>query len=91
MNVKVFGKEKCAICESTKRKLNHFIEKWGCANEVVLQFIDMDTPDGMAEGLFSDVNDIPTTIITQGETTHGRWDGIVPPSQAVREIFTKCS
>ncbi len=91
MKVEIFGKDDCAICKSTKRKLAHFVEKWGYGDRVELVFISMDTVDGMAEGAFRDVSEIPTTIISHDGDAVGRWDGGVPPSQEVREALAQCS
>ena len=38
-------------------------------------FFDMDTVDGMAEGAFRDVADIPTTIVRDSGVDLARWDG----------------
>ena len=90
MKVEVFGKANCAVCQSTKRKLAHFIDKWGYMDRVELVNIDMDTVDGMAEGAFRDVGEIPTTIISDGDRDIARWEGAPPPSDEVREILDKC-
>ena len=37
--------------------------------------VDMDTVDGMAEGAFRDVADIPTTIVRDSGVDLARWDG----------------
>ena len=90
MKVEVFGKEDCAICKSTKRKLGHFVEKWGFKDRVSISFVDMDTVDGMAEAAFRDVLEVPTTIISTEGKTHGRWGGIVPPSEEVKGVLSTC-
>jgi len=90
MKIEVFGKENCAVCESTKRKLAHFLEKWGCADGVDMTFVNMDTVEGMAEGAFQDVSEVPTTIISCDGKTWGRWEGAVPPSEEVKEALSKC-
>ncbi|MHC4711812.1 MAG: YbbN family protein [Planctomycetota bacterium] len=90
MHIEVFGKQDCALCESTKRKILHFIRKWGHAGRVDFAFVDMDTVDGLAEGAFRDVNEIPTTIVSDDGKAFGRWEGAVPPSEEVREALSKC-
>lgn len=91
MKVDVFGKQGCALCQTTKNKISHFIEKWGCSDKVSLRFVDMETVDGFAEGAFFDVNDVPTTIIVHdsGEML-ARWDGVVPPSEDFRKAVEPC-
>ena len=85
MKIKVFGKPGCAKCVSTKNKLKHFIAKWEMTEKVELHFHDMDTVDGMAEGAYNDVLQIPTTILEKGENVVARWDGEVPNSDRVKE------
>lgn len=90
MKVEVFGKEDCAICKSTQRKLGHFVEKWGLKERVDISFVDMDTVEGMAEAAFRDILEVPTTIISADGKTCGRWEGVVPPSEEVRGVLSTC-
>ncbi len=88
MKIKVFGKKGCAKCQTTKNKLTHFIEKWNYSNIVSLDFLDMDTVEGMAEGAYYDVLKIPTTVIENDDgLTIGRWEGEVPNSEEVKKRF----
>lgn len=87
MKVKVFGKSGCAKCETTKNKLKHFITKWEVDDKVALNFHDMETIDGMAEGAYNDVLQIPTTIIEKNNEILARWDGEVPNSEKVKEYL----
>ena len=84
MEVQVFGKQDCAKCESTKNKLEHFISKLGVADRVRFTFFDMDTVDGLTEGAFRDVFDVPTTIIQQDGEDVVRWSGI-PPTAGLKQ------
>jgi len=88
MEVQIFGKQNCGKCESTKHKVEHFIQKLGVAERVSTTFFDMDTVDGMAEGAFLDVHDVPTTIIRQGDADLARWDGVIPGSIELKQHFT---
>jgi len=85
MKIDVYGKPGCAKCKSTKDKLSHCLKKWSVGDSVVLQFVDMDTPDGLARGVFNDVFDpLPVTIVsTDEESQVARWEGAVPPSNEV--------
>ena len=85
MKVKVFGKSGCAKCETTKNKINHFIAKWEIDEKVNFSFHDMDTIDGMAEGAFNDVVQIPTTILEKDDKIIFRCDGEVPHSEKIKE------
>ena len=64
MKIDVYGKPGCAKCKSTKEKLAHYLKKWNVAGTVPLEFVDMESPDGNAQGAFYDVYDvIPVTIV----------------------------
>ncbi|MFH1459900.1 MAG: thioredoxin family protein [Candidatus Omnitrophota bacterium] len=85
MNIKVFGKKGCAKCETTKNKIKHFVAKWEVDDQVKLDFHDMDTVDGMAEGAYNDVLQIPTTIFEKDNEVVARWEGEVPHSEKIKE------
>jgi len=87
MLIEVFGKENCARCETTKHKVQHFITKLGLAGRVQFQFHDMDTVDGMTEGAFRDVFDVPTTIIQRDGEDLVRWTGEIPSTAAIKEYL----
>jgi len=82
--VLIFGKEGCAKCKTTKNKIGHYINKWGLDGEIPVVFVDMDTVDGLSEGAFRDVWEVPTTIIEGSDDTIARWDGEVPTSESLR-------
>lgn len=85
VKVSVFGKQNCAKCSTTKRKLSHFLSKWQFDHAVNMIFYDLDTVDGRAEGMFYDVYDaVPVTIIETRGRSVARWEGRVPNSQEVR-------
>ena len=78
MKIKIFGKQNCAKCETTKNKINHYLKKNTSLLSVPLEFYDLDTIDGMAEGAYNDVLKIPATIIEKNGKILVRWDGEVP-------------
>ena len=88
MKIDIYGRPGCAKCDSTKRKVNHFMNKWGLLDRVAVTFHDMSTPDGMAEGAFNDVLAVPTTIVRQTDSDVARWDGVVPPTDGIRDLVT---
>jgi len=90
MKIEVFGRNGCALCESTKHKLSHFVEKWGHSAAVELTFVDMETEDGLAEGAFRDVVDIPTTIASADGREVARWERGVPGSEEVKRALERC-
>ena len=82
MKIKVFGKKNCAKCETTKNKISHYLEKHGNGSlSMSMEFYDLDTIDGMAEGAYNDVLKIPTTIIEKNEKILVRWDGEIPKTE----------
>jgi thiol-disulfide isomerase/thioredoxin len=82
MRFEVFGKQNCAKCESTKAKLAHLVSKFQAGAPVA--FVDMSTVEGMAEGAFNDVHDIPTVILrSDGGGLVARWDGRAPHSNEI--------
>lgn len=79
MRLEVFGKVNCAKCKSAKERLAHLLSKDGLAATASLQFFDLDTVEGMAEGAFSDVFQVPTVILRSDEgDIAARWDGKAP-------------
>jgi glutaredoxin len=85
MKFEVYGKPGCAKCMSTKAKLQHLLHKADAEASIPMAFVDVDTIEGMAEGAFYDVTEIPTVILRSdaGEAL-ARWDGQVPPSVEVQ-------
>ena len=85
MQVSIFGKTNCGKCLSTKKMLGHFIPKWGLTDKVTVEFYDMETPDGMAEGAFYDVStNLPTVLIAEGEKALARWEGKIPNTDELK-------
>ena len=84
----IFGKENCGACKKAKHRVGHYVNKWGLDGEVPVVFVDMESVDGLTEGAMRDVWDVPTTIVEQGESTVGRWDGEPPKSDSLREALT---
>ena len=84
MDVFIFGKTGCARCESTKKKVSYLIDKWGVSERVGMSFVNLDTVEGLAEGSFHDVSQVPVTIVKRGHVEVARWDGIVPASDELR-------
>jgi hypothetical protein len=87
MKIKVFGKKNCAKCETTKNKISHLLKKNSYEDIVGLEFHDLDTVDGMAEGAFHDVLKIPTTVIESEDSILARWEGEVPTTEEIMSHF----
>jgi len=84
MHIQLFGKQKCGKCETTKKKITHFVSKYAQGIPVEVTFFDMDSVEGMAEGAFRDVYKVPTTIIEENGRDLVRWEGEVPDSEALK-------
>ncbi|RKY37274.1 MAG: hypothetical protein DRP78_01495 [Candidatus Omnitrophota bacterium] len=85
MKIKIFGKENCAKCKTTKNKVEFFITKWDAKDKVDVSFHNLDTMDGMVEGAFHNVLDIPVTLLEKDNHIVARWDGEIPHSEKLKE------
>ena len=87
IKVSVFGKKDCDACKAAVEKITYFSEKWGRTGSTSLAYIDMETPDGLAEGAYRDVYDVPTVILEDGGEELARWIKKVPTSNEFRSYF----
>jgi len=84
MEIKIFGKKNCSMCEATKKKVSFLIEQLNMSNTVDVAYFDMDTVDGLAEGAMLDAIDTPTTIIFRDGSEVARWAERVPESDELK-------
>ncbi len=90
MKIKIFGKDNCGKCQSTKNKIKFLLAKLEMEDKVDVYFHNLDTVDGLAEGAFHDVSDaLPTTIIEKSDEVIARWDGEVPLTENIKEHLEK--
>ena len=68
-------------------KFTHFIKKNVYEYAVRLEFQDMDTAEGLAEGSYYDVLKIPTSIIEKEDRVIARWEGEVPKTEEFKEYM----
>jgi len=88
VEVKVFGKPGCEYCKTTVKKFETFFGRWNIDQSVVkLNFFDMETVDGLAEGAFYSVTKVPSTVIEREGAILARWDGKVPLSEEFKGFF----
>ena len=88
LEVKVFGKPDCEFCKTTMKKFETFFSRWNIDQaKAKLNFFDMETVDGLAEGAFYSVTKIPSTIIEKSGDLLARWDGKVPLSEEFKSYF----
>jgi hypothetical protein len=82
MIIEIYGKQECKLCESSKRKVAHFLKKWDMSEDVQVVFQDMDTVDGAAEGDFFDVFEVPSVLLKEGrDEVVARWHGAGAPPE----------
>ncbi|MGB7054185.1 MAG: glutaredoxin family protein [bacterium] len=84
--VYVFGKPDCPVCKDTREKLAYFKEKNDFAAQI--KYYDMDTVDGLTEGAYHEVEDIPTVIIFDDKKELIRWVKKPPVSEEFLPYLT---
>ena len=84
MELKVFGRPACQVCKQAMEKINYFLEKWEYRGKVPLNYFDMDTVDGLAEGAYYEVSDIPTVVLINQEEELDRWVKRPPLSKELK-------
>ena len=84
MQVTIFGKRGCARCQTTAHKVAHIVRKAQLTGRVSVCVIDMENVEGMAEAMFNEVGESPTTIISDKGKLLARWDGRIPTSNDLR-------
>jgi len=90
MEFEVYGKAQCAKCASTKDKLAHLIQRAEMVGQVGLSFVNVDTVQGMADGAFHDVHEVPTTILrSENGKPIARWDARIPPAAEIKAFLAK--
>jgi glutaredoxin len=86
VRVTIFGKKGCDACRAALEKMEYFTRKWK-REDVNIEYVDMETPEGLAEGAFRDVYEIPTVILEKQGDEVARWIKTVPVSQEFRKYF----
>jgi len=69
--VYIFGKPTCPVCKDARKKIEYFKKKENFAAQI--EYYDMETLDGLTEGAFHEVSDIPTVIIFDDKNELTRW------------------
>ena len=82
----VFGKTDCSVCKDTREKLMYFKEK--NKFDAPIKYYDMDTVEGLTEGAYREVSDIPTVIIFDGDQELARWAKKPPISEEFLPYLT---
>ncbi len=84
MNLVFYVKEDCEACKNAKEKISFFLEKWGAADAVATEAINLDTEDGLVEAAMNAVSDVPTIILQHEGGEVARWIKKAPPSEELR-------
>jgi hypothetical protein len=87
VRIELFGKTDCGRCESAKRKLNHYLEKWAATDRAEVVYHDMGSVDGLAEGAFKDVHEVPTLIVSAGAGELARWSRDMFDSKTLKGLL----
>jgi len=87
MEILVFGKETCAKCRTTKHKISHLLGNLKLSDTIPLRYYDIETVDGMVEGAWRDVLNVPTVVIDSNSSELARWSGEVPGSDEMKNIL----
>jgi glutaredoxin len=84
MKLVFFVKENCEACKNAKEKVSFFLDKWGVAESVATEAINLDTEDGLVEAAMNAVSDVPTIILENDGSEVARWGRKAPPSEELR-------
>ncbi len=83
---KIYGKQSCDICHKVHEKMQYFRSHW--LNEAVIDYLDMETVEGLAEGSFNNIYDIPTVVLEKGGKELGRWIRVPPTFEELKTMFS---
>ena len=84
--VYVFGKPSCPVCKDTHEKIQYFKQKKQFSAEI--HYFNIETLDGLTEGAFNEVADIPTVIIFDNKKELARWVKKPPVSEEFLPYLT---
>jgi hypothetical protein len=84
MKLVIFEKENCEACRNAKTKIDFFLDKWGVADSLDRQSINVSTSDGLVEAAMQEVADIPTIILERDGEEVARWSKKAPKSEELR-------
>jgi len=84
--VYIFGKPGCSVCKDALAKVSYFKDKGEFNAEI--KYFDMESVDGLAEGSFFEVSDIPTIVIMENDQELIRWIKKPPISEEFLPYLT---
>jgi glutaredoxin len=82
-SIKIFTKAECPKCPAAK-EIGGILQQEG----LQVNYYDLETPDGLAEGAFYSVLSTPTIIIEDtNEKILAGWRGSVPTIQEIQGVI----
>lgn len=84
--VYIFGKPTCPVCKEAYEKIKYFKEKKNFDAEI--KYFNMESVDGLTEGAFYEVSDVPTIIILDNKEELARWTKKPPISEEFLPYLT---
>lgn len=84
MKLVFYVKNDCEVCKNAKEKVSFFLDKWGAADSVETEAINLDTEDGLVEAAMNAVSDVPTIILQHEGSEIARWARKAPPSEELK-------
>ena len=84
MKLVFFVKENCDACKNAKEKVSFFLDKWGAADSVATEAVNLDSEDGLVEAAMRGVADVPTIILESDGSEVARWGRKAPASDELK-------
>jgi glutaredoxin len=84
MKLVFFVKTDCEACRNAKEKVSFFLDKWGAADSVETENINLDSEDGLVEAAMLGVADVPTIILRNDDEEIARWGRKAPQSDELK-------
>ncbi|MEO0102327.1 MAG: thioredoxin family protein [candidate division WOR-3 bacterium] len=81
----IFGKKGCPVCKKVYQKIEYFKNNY--LPESKVSYYDMEAVDGLAEGAYRDISEVPTVLLERDGEEIGRWEKIPPTYKKLREII----
>jgi glutaredoxin len=82
-SIKIFTKAECPKCPAAK-EIGSILQQEG----LQVNYYDLETPDGLAEGAFYSVLSTPTIIIEdQDQRILAGWRGSIPTLQEIQGVI----
>ena len=89
MQIMVFGRPGCSVCKQAVEKIDYFLNKWEYKKQVPVYYFDMETVDGLAEGAYHEVYEIPTVVLLAANEEQERWLKRPPLSKELKPHLDK--